>query len=69
VQKNYRELYEFNLKFANPFEPIFKSVFSTFLKANQQQEGIKSYSQIVELMVGYHEKFPIFSPDEYNRSP
>jgi len=59
VQENYKELYEFNLKYANPFEPVFKSIFSTFLKANQQKDGIKSYSKIVELMVGYHEKFPV----------
>ncbi|MDT7829986.1 DUF3810 domain-containing protein [Pricia sp. S334] len=64
VQENYKELYEFNLKYANPFEPVFKSVFSTFLKANRQKDGIKSYSKIVELMVGYHEKFPIFILDE-----
>lgn len=59
VQENYRELYEFNLKYANPFEPIFKSIFDSFLKANRQQEGVKSYSKIVELMVGYHEKYPL----------
>ncbi|MGP1993371.1 DUF3810 domain-containing protein [Zobellia laminariae] len=59
VQENYRELYEHNLEFVNPFEPIFKSIFSTFLKANQQKDGIKSYGKIVELMVGYHEKFPL----------
>ena len=59
VQENYKELYEFNLKYANPFEPVFKSIFSTFLKANRQKDGIKSYSKIVELMVGYHEKYPL----------
>jgi len=59
VQENYRELYEFNLKYANPFEPIFKSIFDSFLKANRQQEGVKSYSKIVGLMVGYHEKYPL----------
>ena len=59
VQENYRELYEHNLKYANPFEPIFKSVFNTFLKANRQQDGIKSYGKIVELMVGYHKKYPL----------
>ncbi|HEA22536.1 hypothetical protein LCGC14_0972700 [marine sediment metagenome] len=59
VQENYRELYKFNLKYANPIEPVFKSIFSTFLKANQQKDGIESYSKIVELMVGYHEKYPL----------
>ncbi len=61
VQENYRELYEFNIRYANPFEPIFKSIFDTFLKANQQVEGVRSYGKIVELMVGYHEKHPIGS--------
>ena len=60
VLENYRELREFNQRYANPFEPVFKSIFSTFLKANQQRDGVKSYGRIVELMVGYHEKFPIF---------
>ncbi|CAM4224862.1 DUF3810 domain-containing protein [Zobellia roscoffensis] len=59
VQENYRELYEHNMEYINPFEPIFKSIFNTFLKANQQKDGIKSYSKIVELMVGYHEKYPL----------
>ncbi|WP_209399601.1 DUF3810 domain-containing protein [Pseudozobellia sp. WGM2] len=59
VRANYKELYDFNLRYANPFEPVFKSIFSTFLKANQQKDGIKSYSKIVELMVGYHEKHPL----------
>ncbi|MUH37637.1 DUF3810 domain-containing protein [Zobellia amurskyensis] len=59
VRENYRELYEHSLEFINPFEPIFKSIFSTFLKANQQKDGIKSYGKIVELMVGYHEKYPL----------
>jgi len=58
VRENYRELYEFNLKYANPLEPVFKSIFDTFLKANQQKDGVKSYGKIVELMVGYHEKYP-----------
>lgn len=66
VWENYLELNAFNQRYANPFEPVFKTIFSTFLKANQQKDGIKSYSKIVELMVGYHEKFPIFSADESN---
>jgi len=59
VLANYQELIDFNEKYANPFEPVFKSIFNTFLKANQQKDGIKSYSKIVGLMVGYHEKYPL----------
>jgi cell division protein FtsB len=59
VQKNYEELNKFWLAYENPFEPLFKSVFNTFLKANNQEEGIKSYSLIVTLLVTYDIKYPI----------
>ncbi|MFS4492336.1 DUF3810 domain-containing protein [Maribacter sp. 2308TA10-17] len=59
VKKNYRELQDFHEAYENPFEPIFKSVFNTFLKANNQADGVQSYSRVVHLLVGYHEKHPI----------
>lgn len=59
VIKNYKELKDFNESYENPFEPIFKSIFSTFLKANNQKDGIKSYGKVVNLMVGYHQKYPL----------
>ena len=59
VIKNYKELQEFQLAYENPFEPIFKAVFSTFLKANNQADGIQSYGKVVNLMVGYHKRYPI----------
>ncbi len=59
VIKNYRELREFHESYENPFEPIFKSIFSTFLKANNQKDGIKSYGKVVNLLVGFHQRFPL----------
>lgn len=59
VLKNYRELQEFHEAYENPFEPIFKSIFSTFLKANNQKDGIQSYGKVVNLMVGYHQEYPL----------
>jgi len=59
VKKNYQELQDFNDAYENPFEPIFKSIFSTFLKANKQADGVKSYSRVVNLLVGYHKKYPV----------
>lgn len=59
VKKNYRELRAYHDSYENPFEPIFTSIFSTFLKANNQSDGVKSYSRVVHLLVGYHEKYPI----------
>jgi len=59
VKKNYQELRDFNEAYKNPIEPIFEAVFNSFLKANNQPDGIKSYSKVVHLMVGYHEQNPL----------
>lgn len=59
VRKNYQELNDFWLRYENVTEPIFKAVFNTFLKANNQEDGIKSYSKVVRLMVSYHKKYPL----------
>ena len=59
VQKNYLELKAFWESYKNPLEPIFKSIFNTFLKVNNQKAGIKSYSLVVPLIVGYHNKYPL----------
>lgn len=59
TQKNYEEYKAFWESYKNPMEPVFKSIFNAFLKANNQSEGIRSYSLVVPLIVGYHEKYPI----------
>ncbi len=57
VKKNYREVREFWEAYENPLEPVFKSIFNTFLKANNQEEGIQSYNSVVGLLIGYHHKY------------
>nr|WP_273569092.1 DUF3810 domain-containing protein [Maribacter sp. Hal144] len=59
VRKNYKEMNDFWLSYENPMEPVFKSVFNTFLKANNQSEGILSYNSVVSLLVNYYEKHPL----------
>tara|TARA_R110000796_G_scaffold252631_1_gene389221 strand:- start:107021 stop:108088 length:1068 start_codon:yes stop_codon:yes gene_type:complete len=59
VRKNYLELNTFWQQYENVTEPIFKSVFNTFLKANNQNDGIKSYSKVVILLVSYYQKYPL----------
>tara|TARA_R110002050_G_scaffold118625_1_gene236093 strand:- start:19931 stop:20998 length:1068 start_codon:yes stop_codon:yes gene_type:complete len=59
VRKNYQEMNDFWMHYENVTEPIFKAVFNTFLKANSQEDGIKSYSKVVLLMVSYHQKYPL----------
>jgi hypothetical protein len=59
VKKNYSEMARFWLLHENPAEPVFKEIFSSFLKANNQSQGIESYNSVVSLLVSYHEKNPL----------
>ena len=59
IKKNYKEVAEFWEGHANPMEPVFKSIFSTFLKANNQKDGIKSYNAVVTLLINYYQNNPI----------
>ena len=45
-------------QYKNPLEPLFKSIYNNFLKANAQDKGIKSYSYVVGLIVGHYEAQP-----------
>ena len=53
VIKNYEEINTFWKTYENPTEPIFKWVFNAFLKANNQEEGIKSYNSVIGLLINY----------------
>ncbi len=59
VKKNFEELSNFWKAYDNPLEPVFKSIFNSYLKANNQAAGIKSYNLVVSLIIGYHEQYPI----------
>ena len=53
VLKSYQEEYEFWQAHQNPLEPLFKSTYNQFLKINNQDKGIESYSYVVALLVNY----------------
>jgi len=59
VRRNFEELESFWKGYENPTEPVFKGIFNTFLKANNQKEGIRSYNGIVALLVAYHRTHPL----------
>lgn len=61
IKQNYQETNDFWSSYKNPLEPYFKKTFNTFLKANNQKEGIKSYRKIVGLLIAHHKKQPIDS--------
>ncbi len=56
VRENYKEIARFWESYENPLEPMFKSIFNIFLKANNQKEGIESYNSVVGLLISYHNK-------------
>ena len=56
VLKNYEEVRLFWDAHQNPTEPVFKSFYSGFLKANKQLKGMESYSYVVALLVNYFEE-------------
>ena len=58
VRANFRELQEFWKAFQNPMEPVFKSIFNSYLQVNRQKDGIRSYNRVVSLMVSYHREHP-----------
>lgn len=59
IFKNYQEVNDFWDQYKNPTEPLFKSTYNNFLKANNQDKGIDSYSYVVALLVNYHKDKPI----------
>ncbi|MFM1877568.1 MAG: hypothetical protein RLZZ241_434 [Bacteroidota bacterium] len=54
VRANFAESYAFWQQYENPMEPVFKAVFNSYLEANLQKEGIRSYNRIVSLLLAYH---------------
>ncbi len=53
IMENYKEVRDFWALHQNPFEPLFQTTYNGFLKANNQADGMKSYSYVVALLVNY----------------
>ncbi len=51
VLENIKEIQFFWKRYQNPFEQLFEKGYDSYLKANHQQAGIKSYSLVVDLLV------------------
>lgn len=59
VKLNFQEMSAFWNQYENPLEPVFKSIFNSFLKANNQSQGIQSYNEVVSLLIAYHKQYPL----------
>ncbi len=58
IYANYQESRDFWDSFENPIEPIIDTVYNSFLKANNQPGGVKTYSYMVALLVNYNASYP-----------
>lgn len=54
IRKDFEKSRAFWQAHQNPIEPLFKSSYDAFLKANAQAQGIRSYNGFVNLLVQYH---------------
>lgn len=53
IKLNFAEVKDFWARYKNPMEPVFMYTYNSFLKANNQPDGMKSYSYVVALLVNY----------------
>jgi hypothetical protein len=57
VKKDMHELREYYKKSDNVLEPFIKTFYDSYLKANQQKEGVKSYNEVVGWLIAYYKKY------------
>ncbi len=53
ILANWRQSNDFWLAYQNPLEPILAKFYGGYLKANNQPDGMQSYSYVVALLVNY----------------
>ena len=59
ILKNYDESDAFWKTYETPVETGFHLFYDTFLKWNQQKDGMEGYSKFVNLMVNYYQNKPL----------
>lgn len=59
IIKNIEESQEFWMSYQNKMEPFFRLFYDNYLRANQQDEGMRSYSRMINLLVAYEKKYPL----------
>ena len=59
ILKNYQESEDFWKQYETFIESGFELFYDQFLKLNQQEDGMGSYSKFVDLMVNYYKSRPL----------
>ncbi len=60
ILESYKEISRFWNQYENPFEPLIKESYDSYLKANGQSMGIESYDGMVGLVIGYLKKNNVY---------
>jgi hypothetical protein len=56
ILKNYQESEEFWESYQSPIDTAFHAFYDQFLKANQQKDGMDSYSKFLNLLINYEKE-------------
>ncbi len=57
VRGDMQQVIEFDKKTENILEPIIAKFYDFYLKANQQEKGVRSYNEVVGWLIAYYKKY------------
>jgi hypothetical protein len=57
VKKDYADIQAFFSRHENPLEPVIRDLYGQYLKANEQPGGLRSYNQVVAMLIAYERKY------------
>ncbi|MFP9116101.1 DUF3810 domain-containing protein [Flavobacterium sp. RHBU_3] len=54
IRKNFKESKDFNKKYESFIEDISEYIYDNYLKANEQKDGMETYSKFTGLLINYY---------------
>jgi Protein of unknown function (DUF3810) len=57
VKQHSQEAIAFSRKYKNPIDPLITWLYGHYLRANQQPNGMKSYNEVVGLLIAYYKLY------------
>ncbi len=57
VKGDYMQMRDYVRKSENPLEPVIEVFYDYYLKANQQENGVESYNEVVGWLIAYKKKY------------
>lgn len=57
VKEDLAEWRKFNLAHTSFIEPVITWIYGNYLKANQQPKGMRSYNEVIRMLIAYYKKY------------